>query len=94
MANQSYASLLELRTAIRLRKKVRFTHRGSPYEVEPQALRHAIRTGALVLDAWVTAGDEPGWKSFRYCDLRDLEVLNLAFVPRTLPERALTVVTA
>ena len=94
MATTSYASLLELRAAIRFRKVVRFVHKGHSYTVEPQALRNAVRTGALVLDAWVQAGADPGWKTFRYCEIRDLQVLNQAFVPRELPDRTLTVVAA
>ena len=38
--------------------------------------------GALVLEAWVREGDLPGWKTFRYCNLRSMEVLDESFTPR------------
>ncbi len=52
--------------------------------VEPHSLAQAPRYGALVLVAWVEEGQgAPGWRIFRYCLIRNLEILDGGFNPRS-----------
>lgn len=73
-----YASLEDVRHAIRNRHLVAFTHRKIRYQAEPHLLGNAQKTHALVLVAYGIKPEE-GWKQFRYSEIRDFEVLREHF---------------
>lgn len=74
----NYASLEDIRHAIRDRRLIRFVPEGQTYVAEPHLLGHARRTGAFVLLAW-TREPREGWQCFRYPSLRDLLPLEERF---------------
>lgn len=83
-----YASLHDLRTAIRQNQPVTFNFRGAHWTVEPHQLAQAPRTDAIVLQGWVREGPlAECWAVFRYSDMRALKILPQRFTPRPMPAR-------
>ncbi|WP_425491666.1 WYL domain-containing protein [Luteolibacter luteus] len=86
----------ELQEAISKRRLIRFLHKAADKTAvslvaEPHCIDHAPRTGALVLLAWMRSedgGEDPGWKTIRFCEIRDLMILPEPFVRRPFPEFA------
>lgn len=77
-----YATLDDVREAIRERRLIRFTYRKNRVVAEPHLLGSARRTHAFVICAWQLGEDEgsaEGWEHFRYAEMRDLEVLEESF---------------
>lgn len=80
------ADLSHLRSCAGKRKVVSFIYRKLPYKVEAQCLTQATKTGTFILIAWVIEGAaEPGWKSFRFYDIRELGETPVSVVPRAIP---------
>lgn len=87
-----YASLVDLREAVRLGRRIRFIAAHVCYTGEPHMLFSSGRTGALHLLMWVESPDEAsaGWRKFAYSSMRSLEVLRTNFPRRPMgsaPER-------
>lgn len=78
MAVLPYASLSDVRSAIRSRRIVRFYYRKTLVVAEPYLLGNFRKTHALVLNAWKTAPEE-GWELFRFSEMRDVEILAETF---------------
>ena len=81
-----YATLDDVREAIRERRLIRFTYRKNRVVAEPHLLGSARRTHAFVICAWQLPqgegkgeGSAEGWEHFRYAEMRDLEVLEESF---------------
>jgi hypothetical protein len=88
MATLKYASLAELRRAIRESRAIRFVYKGKSYEADPHFLESAPITHALYLSAWISGGSggwPPGWRKFRYSEMRAMEILHFKFTPRPRP---------
>jgi hypothetical protein len=85
MALQKYASMADLRGAIRHYRVIRFTYEGASYIVEPHQLERNPLTGTYELQAWTRSspgGGNPGWMMFHYWGIRALVVLPDTFLPR------------
>jgi predicted DNA-binding transcriptional regulator YafY len=68
-----YAAPADIRSAIELRRVIRFSYKGARLEAEPHLFGAARKTSALILVLWV-CGDRGGWRTVRFHDVRDLEV--------------------
>ncbi len=78
MSALSYASLDEVRHAIRERRLIQFKYRKMDVIAEPHLLGNAIKTRALVLCGWQLSPEE-GWQHFRFAEMRDASVLRETF---------------
>lgn len=74
-----YASLDDIRAAIRSRRHLAFSYeRDTFHTVEPYLLGRVRRTGAIALVAKRPEGE---WQTFRYCYIHSLEVCRETFEP-------------
>jgi predicted DNA-binding transcriptional regulator YafY len=73
-----YASLDEVRRAIRERRILTFRYRKQQVTVEPHLLGNARKTHAFVMLAWSLEPLE-GWDHYRFAEMRDLELLGRTF---------------
>jgi hypothetical protein len=81
-----YAEMSELREAVASRKQIRFVCSGLHYLAEPHAIENSLRTHSFVVVLWVVDGPGgPGWKTIRFYELREMEVLRDSFAPRPRP---------
>ena len=81
-----YASLAELRGAIRERRLIQFHHGGDPFLAEPYEVRVSKRTGSFGVLCFVLEGPTgESWQELRYAGMRELAVLATSFKPR-MPE--------
>ena len=85
MPRLSYASLPEIKAAIKDHKEIRFQIKGVVYEVEPICLDSAPRTHAIELIGYVNVspGDgQNGWRKFCFSMMRGMERTGRTFLER------------
>ncbi|MCW1913745.1 WYL domain-containing protein [Luteolibacter sp. GHJ8] len=73
----SYATLDELRSAIRGRRIITFLHKGERFTMEPHVLCKGPRYGAFVLGGWIEELSE--FHFYRYPMMRDVEITSRRF---------------
>ena len=84
-----YAEMSELRDAVSSRRQIRFECSGLHYLAEPHEIATCPRTRSFVVVLWVLNGPGgTGWKTVRFCHMREMEVAEDRFHPRgDLPSR-------
>lgn len=81
-----YAEMSDLRKAIATRKQIRFVCSGLHYLAEPHAIENSRRTCSFEVVLWILDGPGgPGWKTVRFYQMREMEVLREGFLPRARP---------